>query len=80
MNDKKLPKTKLLKWKLKVTYKNIIGKILSFFVYSKPVLLNFQIKFHPNQHFNIPELEIDGDYLHAFRQYTQDARYAAATK
>ena len=71
MKDKKLPRTKLLKWKLKVTLKNLIGKILAFLVYSKPVLLNFQLKFNPAQHFHIPELGIDGDYLHAFQKLTE---------
>ena len=46
MKDKKLPKTKLLKWKLKVTCKNIIGKTIAFFTYGKPVLLNFQLTFN----------------------------------
>ncbi|WP_294546385.1 hypothetical protein [uncultured Bacteroides sp.] len=71
MQDKKQPKTRLLKWKLKATYKNVTGKILAFLIYNKPVSLNFQIKFNPNQHFHIPELEIDGDYLHAFRKLTE---------
>mgnify|MGYP000360364488 CR=1 FL=1 len=71
MKDKKLPRTKLLKWKLKVTLKNLIGKILAFLVYSKPVLLNFQLKFNPAQHFHIPELGIDGDYLHTFQKLTE---------
>lgn len=63
----KLSKTKLLKWKLKVTCKNIIGKALAFFTYGKPVLLNFQVTFNPNQRFHILELGIDGDYLHTFQ-------------
>ena len=71
MKDKKLPKTKLLKWKLKVTCKNIIGKALAFFTYGKPVRLNFQVTFNPNQHFHIPELGIDGDYLHTFQKLTE---------
>lgn len=64
----KLSKTKLLKWKLKVTCKNIIGKALAFFTYGKPIRLNFQMTFNPNQHFHIPELGIDGDYLHTFQK------------
>lgn len=71
MQDKKLSKAKLLKWKLKVTCKNIIGKALAFFTYGKPVLLNFQVTFNPNQHFHIPELGIDGDYLHTFQKLTE---------
>ena len=71
MKDKKLSKTKLLKWKLKVTCKNIIGKALAFFTYGKPVRLNFQVTFNPNQHFHIPELGIDGDYLHTFQKLTE---------
>lgn len=71
MKDKKLPKTKLLKWKLKVTYKNLIGKAIAFFVYNKPILLNSQLKFNPAPHFHIPELGIDGDYLHAFQKLTE---------
>ena len=42
MQDKKLSKTKLLKW-----------------------------TFNPNQHFHIPELGIDGDYLHTFQKLTE---------
>lgn len=71
MQDKKLSKTKLLKWKLKVTCKNIIGKALAFFTYGKPIRLNFQVTFNPNQHFHIPELGIDGDYLHTFQKLTE---------
>ena len=71
MQDKKLSKTKLLKWKLKVTCKNIIGKALAFFTYGKPVLLNFQVTFNPNQRFHILELGIDGDYLHTFQKLTE---------
>lgn len=67
----KLSKTKLLKWKLKVTCKNIIGKALAFFTYGKPIRLNFQMTFNPNQHFHIPELGIDGDYLHTFQKLTE---------
>ena len=69
--DKKLPKTKLMKWKLKATCKNITGETLAFLTYKKPVLLNCHLKFDPNQHFHIPELGIDGDYLHAFRKMTE---------
>ena len=71
MRDKKLPKTKLLKWKLKVTCKNTAGKVLAFLTYGRPVLLNSQIKFNPAQHFHIPELDINGDYLHAFGKLTE---------
>lgn len=71
MKDKKLPKTKLMKWKLKATCKNITGETLAFLTYKKPVLLNCHLKFEPNQHFHIPELGIDGDYLHAFRKMTE---------
>ncbi len=71
MKDKKLPKTKLMKWKLKATCKNITGETLAFLTYKKPVLLNCHLKFDPNQHFHIPELGIDGDYLHAFRKMTE---------
>lgn len=60
------------KWeKLKATCKNITGETLAFLTYKKPVLLNCHLKFDPNQHFHIPELGIDGDYLHAFRKMTE---------
>ena len=71
MKDKKLPKTILMIWKLKATCKNITGETLAFLTYKKPVLLNCHLKFDPNQHFHIPELGIDGDYLHAFRKMTE---------
>ena len=74
MKDKKLPKTKLMKWKLKATCKNITGETLAFLTYKKPVLLNCHLKFDPNQHFHIPELGIDGDYLHAFRKMTRSPK------
>ena len=60
-----------MKWKLKATCKNITGETLAFLTYKKPVLLNCHLKFDPNQHFHIPELDIDGDYLHAFRKMTE---------
>ena len=60
MKDKKLPKTKLMKWKLKATCKNITGETLAFLTYKKPVLLNCHLKFDPNQHFHIPELPTPG--------------------
>ena len=53
------------------TCKNITGETLAFLTYKKPVLLNCHLKFDPNQHFHIPELGIDGDYLHAFRKMTE---------
>ena len=37
----------------------------------KPVLLNFQVTFNPNQRFHILELGIDGDYLHTFQKLTE---------
>ena len=34
-------------------------------------IFNFQMTFNPNQHFHIPELGIDGDYLHTFQKLTE---------
>ncbi|MBQ8223762.1 MAG: hypothetical protein IJZ86_00145 [Bacteroides sp.] len=59
---------KLLRWKLKCTYLNWVGDYLAWRRYGKRVRLNHHVRFDINAHFSIPELEIDGDYLHAFRK------------
>lgn len=58
----------LLKWKLKVLYKTIIGTQIAAHTYGKGTLLSHNIKFNPHQHFYIPELGIDGEYLYAFNK------------
>ena len=70
LSDPKLPKMKLLKWKLKVMAKNGMGRMMAWRAYGQPTLLNCHVRFCPHQHFCIPELGIDGDYLHAFQKMT----------
>ena len=57
----------LLKWKFKSLFKNAVGDMLAFIQYRKRVFLNHNISFNPDCHFFIPELDINGDYLHAFQ-------------
>ncbi|NDV81635.1 hypothetical protein [Bacteroides sp. 51] len=57
---------RLIKWKLKTILINFRASILALQTYKKRVLLNHSVHFNHNQHFRIPELGIDGDYIHAF--------------
>lgn len=58
----------LLKWKLKVSVFTKIGSIIAFKTYKKRILLTHDAKLNNRQHFYIPELKIDGDYMHAFNK------------
>ncbi len=57
---------RLIGWKLKLALKHAIGNVLSFCTYGHRVRLSHHVQFTLNRHFCIPELEIDGDYFHAF--------------
>lgn len=58
----------LLKWKLKVTYQTNRGSRIAAQTYGKETLLTHNVTFNPHQHFLIPELGINGDYMHAFNK------------
>ncbi|WP_455672674.1 hypothetical protein [Phocaeicola sp.] len=58
----------LLKWKLKVSYQTTVGTQIAARIYGKGTLLTHHVKFNPHCHFHIPELGIDGDYMHAFNK------------
>lgn len=59
---------RFIKWKLKSVAINQIGTVSAFNVYKRRTRLNHSVNFNPNQHFYIPELGIDGDYMHAFNK------------
>lgn len=58
----------LLKWKLKVSICHVIGSLIAWFKYGKRTYLNQHVRFNSNQQFYIPQLDIKGDYLHAFNK------------
>ena len=62
--------TRYLRWKLKSIYLNLRGDLTAWRVYGERTLLNHHIRFSPNQHFSIPELDIQGDYLAASTRVT----------
>lgn len=62
---------RFIKWKLKSHVINFIASAKAFSVYKKRTRLNHNVSFNPNQHFCIPELGIDGDYMHAFNKLTE---------
>lgn len=61
---------RLLKWKLKVTYRTAKGTRIAARTYGKGTLLTHQMHLDPHRHFHIPALGIDGDYMHAFNKIT----------
>ncbi len=58
---------RLPKWKLKGESRHLAGYLMSLLTYGKGVRLSQHVCFDPRSHFHIPQLGIDGDYLHAFR-------------
>ena len=62
---------RFIKWKLKSLATNRIATVSAFKAYKRRTLLNHNVNFNPNQHFYIPELEIDGDYMHAFNKMVE---------
>lgn len=67
MQSKQGSKIGLLKWKVKGIGKNLLSIPLALFAYKKWTLLNQHVHFNPNLHFDVPELNIDGDYIQAFK-------------
>lgn len=59
---------RFIKWKLKSIVINLIASASAFRIYKRRTRLNHNVNFNPNQHFCIPELGIDGDYMHAFNK------------
>lgn len=60
---------RLAAWKIKSSFRHFIGSLCAFFVYKKRVLLTHNIHLYHNSSylFDIPELGLCCDYLHAFR-------------
>lgn len=58
----------LIKWKIKTNLLNSVGLLFALFFYKKYVRLNNELTYIPKEHYRIPELGIDGDYLHAFQK------------
>lgn len=63
----------LLKWKIKTVIFRKIGAYKARRIYGPHTLLTHQIPFNPCKTFHIPELGIEGDYIHAFQQISQVA-------
>ncbi|MCD8318273.1 MAG: hypothetical protein LUC45_05280 [Paraprevotella sp.] len=60
-------KAGLIFWKLKATVTHGLGRCLAWTIYKRKVRLTHHVRpFPPSHEFNIPELGIHGDYLHAF--------------
>ncbi len=53
-------------WKVKLTYRTFIGRIIGLWIYKERVLTNQDVKATTNVHFFIPELDIDGDYIEVY--------------
>lgn len=62
---------KFIKWKLKSIVINLVASVSSLCVYKSWTQLNHNVTFNPNQHFCIPELGVDGDYMHAFNKLAE---------
>lgn len=58
---------KILKWKTKLFVFNKYGRYLAYRTYGKSTKLSYSIGTKPCHPYCIPELGIDGDYIHAFR-------------
>lgn len=55
-----------LVWKLKSVFKTIIGRLIALVVYKEYVLFAQDVLSDPNQHYHIPELEINGTYYEVY--------------
>lgn len=53
-------------WKAKFCCYHVIARLLCLYYYRKRTLLTQDITFETHKDFSIPELDIDGDYIHAF--------------
>lgn len=61
----------LIKWKMKTSLLNFIGNLSALFIYKKFIKLNNHLNYIPKEHYRIPELGIDGDYLYAFQKMVE---------
>lgn len=61
----------MLKWKIKLDIYAKIAHLKAKNIYGEAVLLNSDVQFNHHQHFYIPELDIDGDYIHAFKKMVE---------
>lgn len=59
---------RFIKWKIKTIFINVRASLLAYKTYKKWVRLNHSVHFNANQHFYVPQLGIDGDYMHAFNK------------
>ncbi|WP_300729101.1 hypothetical protein [uncultured Bacteroides sp.] len=57
----------VLKWKFKATCQQKVGSMITFLKYRKRILLSHHVVFKKADHYTIPELGINGDYLQALR-------------
>lgn len=55
-----------LAWKAKLSLRHAAGRLLALVTYGRNVRLSADVRFVPKAHYRIPELDIDGDYFHAF--------------
>lgn len=62
---------RLAKWKLKLTVLHAVGNAKSLLTYHHRVRLSHNVHFDATKHFHIPELDIDGDYCHAFSRMVE---------
>lgn len=61
----------LLRWRLKLALFHQIGALKARLAYKERTQLNQHVRIDTTARFHIPELEIDGDYLQAFRQLSR---------
>lgn len=58
---------KILKWKTKLQLFNCYGRYRAFKAYGESTKLSYSVGTEPCHPYCIPELGIDGDYIHSFR-------------
>lgn len=62
---------RLAKWKLKLAVLHAVGNVKSLLTYHHRVRLSHNVHFDATRHIRIPELDIDGDYCHAFSRMVE---------
>jgi hypothetical protein len=58
----------MTKWKVKVSLLGLLGHMKCLTTYRHAVLLNQDIHFRVTEHYPIPKMELDGDYLKGFHK------------
>lgn len=66
--NRQCSKPALLRWRTKLALLHRIGAVQAWLAYKERIQLNQHVHIDTTTRFHIPELEIDGDYLQAFRQ------------